>query len=418
MNKIVYHFSYLIQILVLSLFWVAPLKRKNYFWVRVAACIAAICAAIVLVNWVQLPLNISWLVFSFPYLMILFLLGLSLKVCFDASWDVILLTMLLPPAAQLCASAIGDALYYIAEGSRENFYIFDLLSVSIISVGCWQLGKQYQKIWFYDRDIFRVINTLGYCIVSCIFILNGFSPEINDRFVRFILVAGYRLLMSSFVLFMIFSLMNVGRIRYQKSMTDVLLKKQEQQFALSKELTELVNIKYHDIKHMMCGAPAPQESQQLAHYECVVHCGNSALDTALTEKTILCRRNNIDFTMMVDGAMLDFMIPVDIYALFGNMLDNAISCLVQLPEPERHLKLRVCAAGRMVSILCENICHNALQFEDGLPKTTQSDTLNHGFGTRSIARICEKYHAQFRMACENDFFTLQILIPAAQTAPV
>lgn len=419
MPQVAFYFSYLVQIFVLTIFWVGPLKRKDNFWLRVALCMAGMCAAILLADEVRLLLKTNWAMFSFPFLLILCLFALSLKVCFDEPWDVILLTMLLSPTAQLCASAISNILYYVCSGTRENFYLFDFVSLVIICAVSWKLGKLYKKLWFYDRDIFRVINALGFCIVSCVFILNGFSSEIHDRFVRYVLIAGYRFLMSSFVFFMVFSLMNVGRTRYQKALTDVLLKKQEQQFALSKDLTELVNIKYHDIKHMQYAeaGEAEQERQRLSHYECMIHCGNAALDTALTEKTIVCRRNNIDFTMMVDGALLDFMVPVDIYALFGNMLDNAISCLTQLPENERHLKLRVCAAGKMVSILCENICHDTLQFEDGLPQTTKDDILNHGFGTRSIARICQRYHAQFRMACENGFFTLQILIPATQAAP-
>lgn len=235
---------------------------------------------------------------------------------------------------------------------------------------------------------------------------------------RYVLVAGYRFLMSAFVYFLIFSLLTVGRIRYQKNMTDVLLRNQAQQYALSRNLTELVNIKYHDMKHMKESGAGhdflEQDRQGLDYYECIVNCGNAALDTVLTEKSIVCKQNHVDFTMMVDGALLDFMEPVDIYALFGNMLDNAIQCLTELPVEERHLKLRVTALGSMVSILCENVCHNILRFEEGLPQTSQEDVQNHGFGTKSIARICEKHGARFRMTCDEDLFVLKILIPAGK----
>lgn len=418
MGELWHHAAFLLQIVLLSVFWVRRLKRKPNFVLRVVLCVLILAASLILMAFAEQFLQgDSWIIFSYPYLVVLVLFGISLGICFDASLDVILLTHLLPSTAQLCSSAIGDILNYMTGGTVE-FYIYDLIAISIIFVVCIWLGRLYDRLSFYDRHIYRVINTASYFIVSCVFMLNAFSPEIDDRFVRYVLVAGYRFLMSAFVFFLIFSLLTVGRIRYQKDMTDVLLKNQEQQYALARDLTELVNIKYHDMKHMentgAGRAYMAEDSQRLSHYECIIQCGNAALDTALTEKSIVCKRNQIDFTMMVDGALLDFMLPVDIYALFGNMLDNAINCLAELPVSERHLRLRVSGMGSMVSILCENVCHTDLRFEDGLPQTSHEDAQNHGFGTKSIARICEKYNAKFRMSCDGELFVLKILIPAEQ----
>lgn len=416
MSDLLHHCSYFTQILILSVFWVRKLKRKENFILRVVACGVSICACLTLIAIARMFFTQSnWIIFSFPYLAILVLFGVGLGICFDAPIDVILLTLQLPATAQLCASTVGDVIGYLSNWSLGAFYVYDLLSIVVICCVSAPLGRLYERISFYDRDIYRLINTTSYFVVSCILVLNSVSPEIESQFIRYVLVAGYRFLMSTFVFFLIFSMLTVGRMRYQKDMTEVLMKKQEQQFALARDLTELVNIKYHDMKHMESAgvnrAFLEEDSQRLAHYECVVNCGNTALDTTLTEKSIVCKRNQIDFTMMVDGGILDFMIPVDIYALFGNMLDNAIDCLTAFPVEERHLRLRVTAMGSMVSILCENVCHDTLRFENGLPQTVKEDVYNHGFGTKSIAHICEKYHAQFRMSCDGELFVLKILIP-------
>lgn len=422
MAELGYHLSYLAQLLLLAAFWVRRLKKKpNFVW-RVLGCILVLLGSVLLITYLQSLLDASnWIVFSYPYLLILALCGAALGVCFDAPAGVILLTLLLPSTAQLCASSIGYVVYYLLELTSGQFYICDLISVLIMGAACVPLSSLYDRLYFYDADVYQVILTLSCCVVLCIFVLNGFSPEITDRFTKYIIISGYRFLMSVFVFFLIFSLMAVGRIRYQKSMAEILLKKEEQQYALARELTELVSVKYHDMKHMKESGLAQEfleeDGKRLALFDCIVNCGNSALNTVLTEKSIVCKNNGINFTMMADGTLLDFMLPVDIYALFGNALDNAINCLSELPLEERQLRLRVAKVGSMVSILCENVCHDELRFENGLPQTKQADTYNHGFGTKSIAGICKKYHAEFRISCDGELFTLKILIPAAERGP-
>lgn len=419
MTELRYHLSYLAQILILSVFWVYRLKRRPGFVWRAAACVLALFGAAAAISYVQSWMDTgNWLVFSFPYFMMLVLFGAALGCCFDASADVILLTVLLPSTAQLCASTIGDVIYYLMNWTRAQFYIRDIIAATIMCCVCAALARLYDRLYFYDADTYRVINILSCCVVLCIFVLNGFSPGVEDRFTRYVVIAGYRFLMSAFVFFLIFSLLSVGRMRYQKNVTEVLLKKEEQQYALARELTELVSMKYHDMKHMeksgLTREFLEQDEKRLALFDCVINCGNSALNTVLTEKSILCKNSGINFTMMVDGASLDFMLPVDIYALFGNALDNAVNCLTRLPAEERQLKLRVARVGSMVSILCENVCHDKLRYENGLPQTRQADAYNHGFGTKSIASICKKYNAQFRMSSDGELFTLKLLFPAAK----
>lgn len=418
MTNLGHHLSYLVQILILSVFWVYRLKRKPNFAWRAGACIPALFGAAAFISYLQSLLDTdNWLVFTFPFFMILVLFGAALGLCFNASADVILLTLLLPSTAQLCASTIGDAIYYLMNWTRSQFYIRDLIATTIICCVCAALRRLYDRLYFYDADTYRVIDILSCCVVLCIFVLNGFSPGVEDRFTRYVVIAGYRFLMSVFVFFLIFSLLSVGRMRYQKNVTEILLKKQEQQYALARELTELVSMKYHDMKHMekygLTQEFLEQDSKRLALFDCIVNCGNPALDTVLTEKSIVCKNSKINFTMMVDGAILDFMLPVDIYALFGNALDNAVNCLSELPAEERQLKLRVAKVGSMVSILCENVCHDKLKFENGLPQTKQADAYDHGFGTKSIASICKKYNAEFRMSCDGELFSLKLLFPAA-----
>ena len=98
------------------------------------------------------------------------------------------------------------------------------------------------------------------------------------------------------------------------------------------------------------------------------------------------------------------------YSLFGNIIDNAIECVRQYEEPEkRQIALRIGQQGGLISIRQENYCGEGLTFEDGLPQTTKADKAYHGFGTKSIRYVVEKYEGIMRYHQEKDAFIIDIL---------
>ena len=162
----------------------------------------------------------------------------------------------------------------------------------------------------------------------------------------------------------------------------------------SRESIEAINIKCHDLRHQIRAladggavvdpAALADVAREVDVYDAAVHTGNEALDTILTEKSLVCQREGITLTCVADGAALDFMAPADIYALFGNALDNAIEAARRASR--RSISLVVRRAMGVTSICVENYFDAAAQpsFEDGLPQTTKADKANHGFGMRSM----------------------------------
>jgi len=97
-----------------------------------------------------------------------------------------------------------------------------------------------------------------------------------------------------------------------------------------------------------------------------VKTGNDALDTILTEKSLLGEREGIDLSCIADGKALSFMNPAEIYSLFGNAIENAMDAVTQLEDPEqRVVSLAVRRVAGMVSIHMENRCPKEVKFEDG-----------------------------------------------------
>ena len=135
------------------------------------------------------------------------------------------------------------------------------------------------------------------------------------------------------------------------------------------------------------------------------------VDTGLTMKRMICEGSDIEFSCLVNGALLNFMEESDIYSLFGNLLDNAIEEARHFDSEHRVISLSVAQEQQFVLIHEENFIQAVPQMVDGLPQTTKADKENHGFGVRSMRLIAEKYNGHFMIHVDKSLFRLDIMLP-------
>lgn len=205
-----------------------------------------------------------------------------------------------------------------------------------------------------------------------------------------------------------------------------ILQNQYIQYKQSRESIDVVNRKYHDLKHQIAVLRAEQDPQrrcdfldgmeeEIRAYEAQNKTGNSVLDTVLTGKSLYCARHGIELTCVADGARLDFMDVMDICSIFGNVLDNAIECELTIPDRQRRLiHLAVYGKKDFLVIQCGNRCERELEFQDGLPLSTKGDGAYHGFGVRSIRWAAEKYGGTMTIHNRDGWFELNIVIPVKE----
>ena len=210
------------------------------------------------------------------------------------------------------------------------------------------------------------------------------------------------------------------KLASERDTTERLLAERERQYEQSRESIEAINIKCHDLRHQIRSlasgssaidpAALADVAREVDVYDAAVRTGNEALDTILTEKSLVCQREGITLTCVADGAALGFMAPADIYALFGNALDNAIEAV--RGAKRRSISLVVRRAMGVVSVSVENYYAPDAQpsFEDGLPQTTKADKANHGFGMRSMRAIAERYGGTLVARAEDGVFHLDIML--------
>lgn len=211
--------------------------------------------------------------------------------------------------------------------------------------------------------------------------------------------------------------------RREKAVLEQILKNRENQYRISKENTELINQKCHDMKHQILmirdHMNQPENEKyfeeildQIKIYDNLIDTGNQVLNTILTEKMLFCESRHILLTCIADGRLLNFMSSVDVCDVIGNAIDNAIEAVEKVRAKDiRNIHLMIAQREQFLLVQVENSYEGKIEMVDGMPMTTKADHRNHGYGIKSICYTAEKYNGAVSIHTENSQFILRVLIP-------
>lgn len=217
--------------------------------------------------------------------------------------------------------------------------------------------------------------------------------------------------------------LNELRVKHELEAMQNILSHQYTQYQQSKESIELINFKYHDLKHQLIALkaetdPSKREAyiddmqDEIKMFEAQHKTGNHVLDTLLTTKHMTCLKNNITLTSVADGQLLNKMDVKDIVTILGNALDNAIEYECKVKENEKRLiHVLIKKQHQFTMIQIENYFEGTLVYQNGLPFTTKKNKQQHGYGIKSIRHTVEKYHGSVQISEKNHWFKLTILLP-------
>lgn len=198
------------------------------------------------------------------------------------------------------------------------------------------------------------------------------------------------------------------------------IRSKQQYYEISREGILSLQIKCHDLKHqigLIRSAEGESELQRhmnslsdsIDEYNTVVDSGNKGLDVVLTEKNIICSMNGIRFTYIIDGTLFSFLTDMEIYALFGNAMDNALEGMEDVVcKEKKFISLKAARRNDMVILVVENYYEHELKFENGLPVTTKMEKSYHGFGLRSIMSIAQQHGGNVSVQADNNIFMLTV----------
>lgn len=238
-----------------------------------------------------------------------------------------------------------------------------------------------------------------------------------------LLVCIYNILCCIIIFYIHMSMVKKQNAEYEKEVISELFRQYQKNYRVQEESIQLINRKCHDFKHRIrmfasgqgiADKEAVEElSDLISIYDTSIRTGNDALDIILTEKSLLCREKGITLTCLADGKSISFMKSGEVYALFGNILDNAIEAVMNVDDRDKRcINLHVTRKSGIIAISSDNYFQGELAFTaDGLPKTTKAADGNHGFGMKSIRALAESYGGMLYVTADDHIFRMSIVIP-------
>ncbi len=276
-------------------------------------------------------------------------------------------------------------------------------------------GRYFQKI----RGGLLRASSVFMLVAGMLLIAVVLQYSVEDASSYYYIYAFYDIISGVLLLFIMRSIIVNGELKSEYEMLEYIRWQENEQYELARKNIELLDIKLHDIKHLIYGLRSRMSEEDfydieklISVYDMTVKTDNEVLDIIFSQKSLECEQNHIRFEKVVNGELLRFMETADIYSMFCNAIDNAIdACLTNKNEERRIISLMVRKTMNMAHIHIENYFEGEIKFKDGLPVTTKKKKDFHGFGTKSIRNIVTKYKGSLNFSAKDGIFCLDILFP-------
>ena len=396
--------------------------RRENFWARTAICFVVLCLAryvyfdVLLAEFSGAVLR-GFNMLGFAVLMLMTAGAAALS--FDCSfWTALFCGSVGYSLQHICQRTYMILSKELITGQPQTVHV--LVYVSIITMCMVLSGLLMNRL-----KIDRIVVDNKYLLLASMLVV-GSTTVLDLLFFWAMRAPGYALryciwtssiLISLLTVALQFSMVTSKRREIELDTIKILLEEERRQYFFEKSMIEMVNIKCHDLKHQL--AAMDKEGQNklredirpvIDAYDSSFRTGNVALDVVLTRENFNCKEKNVKLTCVANGDCLNFLSEVDVYSLFGNILDNAIEATEKLEDPEKRvISLTVSREGYFVNIHAENYYSDKLTFTDGLPETTKLDTIYHGYGLKSIRMLVQKYDGSLKISTNEDRFVLDIL---------
>ena len=194
--------------------------------------------------------------------------------------------------------------------------------------------------------------------------------------------------------------------------------RQRKQYQIARQNVQIINRKCHELKVQIADlrrlhpdeavAQSLNEAEQAARmYDANAATGNEVVDVVLTEKSLLCEAQHIRLNCVADGTCLAALEPGDLYALFSNLLDQAINAAAQQRDADH----------RMIDLLvCKRQGFGVINVIGPNPAESQPDHgRRHGYELKVARRVVQKYGGSMATEPRGELFAVKIVLPPAQS---
>lgn len=239
--------------------------------------------------------------------------------------------------------------------------------------------------------------------------------SVNDNYKIAIIIGNILVLLSNVIVFYVHEL----TIKINQKYTQILLDKQQEKdtidyYKLLGEQNENSKVMIHDItKHLNTIKQLSEDKDSnIAQYISEIvndfsimnpidYCNNPTVNLITHRYYEICKKNNINFTISIKNANIDFIKEHDITALLDNLLENAVESALMTNEKFIDFSIST-RNSNFVIIKISNSCNKKPKYIDGTLVSSKSTSGMHGIGTRSIKRVVEKYNGNLEMKFDSN----------------
>ena len=135
--------------------------------------------------------------------------------------------------------------------------------------------------------------------------------------------------------------------------------------------------------------------------------GNVALDAIVSTKKAVAEKKNIEFTSQIQIPENIDIEPVDVCAIFGNALDNAIEACDRVVDKPKKITLTIICQDR--TIFCK-IANSVSQPNVNISNTSKQDSSNHGLGLVNLKETLSNYNSEPVIETTKNEFILKFVL--------
>ena len=301
--------------------------------------------------------------------------------------------------------------------------IQSIMSKSLYFISIWCILKMSKKESKSLTSKFSIL--LCFLPLSSIILMyiNCIIYSVSNDFKIAISIGNALMLISNIIVFYI----HESTIRLNNKYTQLLLDKQREKntidyYRLLNEQNENSKVLIHDItKHLNTIKQLSENKESnITQYiseiiddfnimNPVDYCNNHIVNLITHRYYEICKKNNINFTINIKNANLDFMKEYDITALLDNLLENAVEAA--LTTDNKFIDFSICTRNlNFLIIKVSNSCNTKPKYNNGIIASSKNFSGLHGIGTRSIKKTVDKYNGNLEMNYDETECTFTTVI--------
>ncbi len=152
-------------------------------------------------------------------------------------------------------------------------------------------------------------------------------------------------------------------------------------------------------------------NNDLTTVDTVLKTGNIMVDAILNSKLSLIQSKKISVNAKATVPASLNISEVDLCAMIGNLLDNAMEACLRQPEgSERFIRIFIGILKGQLYLSVANSTGNTVK-KSGNSYLSSKDSPSHGFGLMRVDRIAAKYEGFVNRQHEEGIFATEIMLP-------